>query len=440
MIKKNILTKVMVTALALERKGRMKKKLLFLALCACITFAGGTSIKAASDDVVIDEKSFPDGFLRSYVLKNIDTNKDRVLQREEAEAVTKLNLDKFETLMDADGDGYVYFKEEDFAFDCKGLEYFTNAEVLRLRLSGGKTTEGKTYPVKVSNGDMIYKLRKLKELKLNKGDYQSFDSSYFPEIEKLSLYGFNRIEKVNLKGNPKLWSLHMEDMSIDTIDVSDYGSMTYMDMYGVDVKNIKFGSKNKVLKTLRYSYFHSNDHITRLKTLDLSKLTGLKRLSLNDIKTLKKIDLSQNRKLCKFGIAFCEKITEISLVNCKNLTFVSLSSCKNLRHVTLENCKKLATIEIKKNPGLKSLFMKGINAKEFLLGQVNKIESFRCVNAGLKKFNVKNLNPKTLKKMYLQGNKFKKLNVKKYKKLKMIKVDKGVKVSGAKKLRVVAVS
>lgn len=418
----------------------MKKKLLFLALCACLTFAGGVSVKAASDDVAINEASFPDEYFRTYVLTHIDTNKDQILQREEAEAVTTLYLDKFETLMDADGDGYVYFKEEDFAFDCKGLEYFTNAEMLLLRLSGGKTTEGKTYPVKVSNGDLIYKLRKLKELKLIKGDYQSFDSSHFPELEQLSLSQFNRIKEITLKGNPKLWKLHMADMSIDTIDVSDYGSMTYMNMYGVDVKNIKFGNKNKVLKTLRYSYFHSNVRITRLKTLDLSKLKGLKKLFLHDIKYLKKIDLSKNKKLCTFGLSRCEKITGISLMNCKNLTFVSLWDCKSLRHVTLENCQKLTTIEIIKNPGLKSFFMKGIKAKAILLGQGNKIESFRCINAGLKKFNVKNLNPKTLKKMYLQGNKFKKLNVKKYKKLKMIKVDKGVKVSGAKKLHVVVVS
>lgn len=407
----------------------MKKKLLFLALCACLTFAGGVSVKAASDDVAINEASFPDEYFRTYVLTHIDTNKDQILQREEAEAVTKLNLDKFETLMDADGDGYVYFKEEDFAFDCKGLEYFTNAEVLRLRLSGGKTTEGKTYPVKVSNGDMIYKLRKLKELKLNKGDYQSFDSSYFPEIEKLSLYGFNRIEKINLKGNPKLWSLHMEDMSIDTIDVSDYGSMTHMNLYGVDVKNIKFGKKNKVLKKLTFSYFYSNVYSTKLKTLNLSKLTGLKNLSLHNIKNLKKVDLSKNKNLRAFGLSNCEKITEVSLKNCKKLVYV-----------TLTKCKKIKDIDLSKHSHLKSVFIKGIKVKTLCLNKRNKIEFFCCINAGLKKFDVKNLNPKTLDEMYLHGNKFKKLNVKKYKKLKMIKVDKGVKVSGAKKLHVVVVS
>lgn len=71
--------------------------------------------------------------------------------------------------------------------------------------------------------------------------------------------------------------------------------------------------------------------------------------------------------------------------------------------------------------------------KTIRLSKKNKLVFFRYANAKLKKFDVKNINKKTLKELQLYGNKLKKVDVSKYKNLETIDVDKGVKVTGMKK-------
>lgn len=405
----------------------MKKLLTVLTLGACMFFFGTAhAAEAESSGVKIDTNAFPDNFLQTYVLENIDTNKDGILQQEEAETVTALTLRKFK---DADEQGDEestaerhYYTKEEFTFDFKGLENFSNLSSLTLRLVGGLTEGDVEYPVKVSNVNNLYQLKNLKTLEINKADLKSFDCSKFPKLEKLTLTDFSELKKLVFKGNKKLKKLELWDLpKMDTLDVSSLGGLTSLTLRSVDVKTIQFGKKNSSIKSLYAGSSSTARYCTKLNSLDLSKLTGLKKLYVTNMKNLKKLDVSRNRNLQSIYLERCNKIAEVAPTKNKKLTEVDIWNCKNLK-----------TLNLSANHKLNWLRLDGMEVKSIQLSRKNKLSFFRYANAKLKKFDVKNINAGTLTDLQLYGNKLKKVDVRKYKKLENLEVDKGVKVIGQK--------
>ena len=82
--------------------------------CMCIT---GPQKTYAASEIAIDETNFPDDSFRSYVLSYIDTDGSWTLSEAEIEAVTSIDI----------GVSYIYDDTE----DLRGIEYFTNLEVLQ---------------------------------------------------------------------------------------------------------------------------------------------------------------------------------------------------------------------------------------------------------------------------------------------------------------------
>ena len=401
----------------------MKKLIPFFMLCACFIFAGGPRAEAVTaGDVEINAKAFPDEYFRTYVLEKLDTNKDKILQKAEAEAVREISLKKFKDADDfGEDEQYRPYTKEEFTFDFKGLEHFANLNVLSVNLVGGATADNKEYPVKVTNEGSLYQLKNLTGLEIVKTDLKGFDCSKFPKLEKLRLIQFEELKKITFKGNTKLKKLEMSDLTLDSLNVSSLSGMTFMKLQSVELKKIQFGKKNKALKELWITNY-ANTYCKNLKTLDLRKLTGLKKLGLEWMKILKKLDLSKNKNLRSIFIERCDKITKLAPK--KN---------KKLAEVDIWNCKKLKTLDLSANHKLGWLRLDGMKIKTIRLSKKNKLVFFRYANAKLKKFDVKNINKKTLKELQLYGNKLKKVDVSKYKNLETIDVDKGVKVTGMKK-------
>lgn len=401
----------------------MKKIVTFLVLGACLLFAGVTRSEAATAGVAeINANIFPDEYLRTYVLENIDTNKDKILQNEEAAAVTKISFSKFKDADEWEEDEKIhYYTKEEFTFDFKGLERFTNLTTLNIILSGGATGNNAEYPVKVSNESSLYRLKNLRDLHINKTDLKSFDCSKFPKLEKLTLTYFDELKEITFKGNNKLKTLWLESGKLSKLNVTSLGKLTSLVLSDdKNLKTIQFGKKNKALKTLRIDgvTFFSNK---KMKSLDLSKLTGLKDISLYGLDNMKKLDLSHNKNLKSIFMEKCDKITKLAPKKNKKLT-----------EVDIWNCYKLKTLDLSANHKLNWLRLDGMKVKTIRLSKKNKLSFFRYANAGLKKFDVKNINTKTMKDLQLYGNKLKKIDVSKYKKLENLDVDKGVKVIGRK--------
>ncbi|MCH5251895.1 MAG: hypothetical protein J1F22_02875 [Lachnospiraceae bacterium] len=404
----------------------MKKLITLLTLSACILFLGATRADAAdAGNVQITATTFPDEFFRNYVLDNIDTNKDGILQQEEAEAVTKISFRKFNDADEQDSEdeeGTVelhYYTKDEFTFDFKGLENFTNVTDLTIRLFGGLTKDNADYPVQVSNVSSLYRLKNLKALEINKTNMKNFDCSKFPKLEKLTLTEFGELTKMTFKGNKKLKKLNLSDFpKLSSFDVSSLGKLTSIQLRAVNVKNIKFGKKNSSIKRLDIGSY-TNQYCKKLTSLNLSKLTGLKKLLVSWQKNLKKLDVSHNKKLSAIYLEKCNKITTLVPKKNQKLTEVNVWGCKNFK-----------TLDLSANHKLSSLSLEGMIVKNIRLSKKNKLTFFRYANAKLKKFNVKNINTKTLKDLQLYGNKLKKVDIRKYKKLQNLEVDKGVKVVG----------
>lgn len=389
----------------------------------------GAASAAETGDVKIDAAGFPDNFFREYVAEKFDTNKDGILQRAEAEAVTGIKILRFQEMDDQnDETGQTkphYYTEDEYAFNFKGIEKFTNLSKLELWMSGGLTKNNAKYVVRLSNVDSLYKLKNLKILKITNTDMTSLDCSLLPKLENLYVSSFKNLKKINFKGCGNLKKIQLEGcQTLKTLDVSPLKSLTTLCLADVNVGKIKYGKKNKSIKTLDIGGVSGALKLNGKNptSLNLSKLAGLKKLYIQKMKKLKKLDLSHNKNLRLLTVDECNKLTKVAPV--KN---------KKLEEVSVWNDKKLKTLDLSANAKLKSLSIQGMKVKTIRLNKKNKLSCFRYAEAKLKSFNVKNINTKTLKQLQLFGNKLKKINVRKYKKLESLDVDKGVKVIGQKK-------
>ncbi len=389
---------------------------------------GAVALAAETDETAIDAESFPDEYFREYVQKYVDGNQDGVLQRDEAEAVTELTLDKFMDSDDLDGTDedepaeIHYYTKDEFVFDCKGLELFENLSDLSLVLNGGLTKNGKDYPVQVSHISSLYKLKKLEDLHIYDMDLKNFDCAKLTGLKKLSLSGFSSMESLSFGNSKVLTKIWLYDMpSLDVLDVSSLENLRSLSLGSADVEKIVFGKKNRSVRSLMLDSGDSSALCKRMKKLNLEKLAELKELYITNYKNLKFPDLSHNKKLELIFMENCPQVTKIAPLKNKKLTQVDIWNCRNLE-----------TLDLSKNDKLNWLRLDGMKVKTLRLSAKNKLKFFRYANAGLKKFNVKNINTKTMKDLQVYGNKFKKIDLSKYKNLKDVTVDEGVRVIGWK--------
>ncbi len=85
---------------------------------------------------------------------------------------------------------------------------------------------------------------------------------------------------------------------------------------------------------------------------------------------------------------------------------------------------------------LKEIRCDGKYTDKIVLAKGNIIETIIWRNSKLKDFNVVNVNPKTIKEINVDGTKIKKSNVKNYKKLNYLSVNKKAKVIKNKKQKI----
>lgn len=402
------------------------KRMLLMGICMfCLGISAAPAVSAAeSGDVAIDAEAFPDDFFREHVRKYVDTNQDGVLQSDEAAAVTKMTLDKFLDLDDQEDEDEPkelhYYTEDEYTFDCKGLELFENLSDLSLYLNDGLTENDEKYVTKISNMDCLYEMKNLEKLHIYNIDVKKFDCAKFSHLRKLELYCFPNMKSISFGKSKILTDVWLSEMpALDTVNVSTLSNLKNLRLTNADVEKIQFGKKNRSIKTLTLESGATKKYCLNMRELDLSRLTGLKNLCICNYKNLKFPDLSHNKKLKELFVEKCRKFTKIAPLKNKNLTNVDVWDCKNLN-----------TLDLSKNAKLSWLRIDGMKIMTIRLNANNKLEYFRYSRAGLKKLDVKNINKKTLKSIQLWGNKLKKVDLSKYTNLIEVDVDKGVEIIG----------
>ena len=160
----------------------------------------GNTIKIILDmqmGIPIDETNFPDANFRSYVLSEIDTNKDGYLHAEEIENTTTINVSKkkIESL--------------------KGIEYFTELKVLDCSTNWLPDLD-------------VSKNTKLVELTCYNCSLIKLNLWYNTALQTLDISG-NSLKELNVSRNTQLTSLICYFNHLTTLDLSNNKKLTLID-------------------------------------------------------------------------------------------------------------------------------------------------------------------------------------------------------------------
>lgn len=374
------------------------KKILLITAAAAASFCMGIPVMAATAGVEVNEKNFPDEALRDKAAA-FDENQDGSLSSEELEKVESIKIVKF--LNPDDSEEWKYYEKSDFTFDFKGIEHFTSLKELTVNLSGGIVRDdgddgdGKHYDSVISNFSKVYKLKNLTSFSFYSAKLEKIDLSKLSRLEKadLDITGLNTLT-INNK-NLKFIRLWNNTSKIKTLDFRKAPNLKTLYLDNLQSQNVLFRKKNNKLKQL----FVTSNGKTQIKKMSITPLKALKKMTMTKV-NMKSVDFSQNTKL---------------------------------DDIYVDNCA-MKTLDLSKNKKLTWVACEGKKTKSVIIPKKNIISTFKWVNANLSKFSNSRLNPKSLTSVILFGNKIKTLDLKRYKKLDYVSVDRNVKVKLASKL------
>lgn len=368
-----------------------RKMLLIIAAIAGICLV--TVPAMAETGVEINHKNFPDSALLDAVL-GLDENQDGFLQTEEITKAKELRINKFINGDDVGEDEKApVYQKSDFKFNFQGIQYLAGLESLEVNLSGGATKDGKHYDSVIFNFTQVYRLKKLTSFSFYSAKQKTIYLSKFPKLEKtdLAVTGLT-----NLKIDNKYLKKVRIGRSTSGLGVLDFRKAPKLNTLYIDnLQTPKVYFNNKKMKQM---HIESNGK-KKIKSMSLKSLKSLQNLSLTKV-NISSLDLSKNFMLVE----------------------LYLDSC---------TMKKL---DVSKNKKLTWIACEGKHTKSIVLPPKNVISTFKWVNAGRYKFNGSRLNADTLTSVILFGNKIQSLDLKRFRKLDFVFVDKGVKVKLAPNL------
>lgn len=375
------------------------KKMLLLTAAAASGFFMEMPVMAAAAGVEVNEKNFSDVALRDQAAV-FDENKDGILSSEELAKVESITIRKFLDPDDTE-EQVPDYQESDFTFDFKGIEYFTSLKELEINLSGGLVDDGGSgihYDSVISNFSKVYELEELTSFTFHSAKQKKVDLSRLPKLEKADL-SLSELQSLTIN-NKKLRIIHVWDKEnaskMKTLDFRNAPNLKTVYLVNLQTKNVLFGKKNKKLKQL----FVTSNRKAKINKLELTPLKALKQVALTDV-NIKSVDFSKNSALEDIYVDRC-------------------------------TMKKL---DLSKNKKLTWVACEGNKTKSIIIPKKNLISTFKWVNANCSKFDDSRLNKKTLTSVILFGNKIKTLDLRRFKKLDYVMVDKNVKVKLAPELK-----
>ena len=287
-------------------------------------------------DVEINNKNFPDAEFRTYVKDNFDTNKDNILDDNEAGNVTVIPVN-FTYSITSDDYGKISITQSNSSFaeeisDFTGIKYFVNLE---------------TFSCQDNNLDEELDLSKNTELKAlfcNNTKIQELDLSKNEKLLYLDCSN-NQLQELNLSKNKKLLYLDCSNNKINDLELYEPGTkkvtvnkLSGDVMVSVDVMVSEDPNPLMYLKC-------DHNEIDNLSLIDLDE--HLLWLKCNDNKLDDKLFANDSENLIWLE---CDnnKITEVELDNkklrylkCSNnkITELDAGSCKQLEQIICDNNK-----------------------------------------------------------------------------------------------------
>lgn len=217
----------------------------------------------SADDVNINDINFPDEIFRNWIKENLDLDKDDILTKIDIGSIKEIDI---------------YGKD---VVDLKGIEYFTNLEVLKC---GGNW--------KVKKMDVSRNLQ-LKELQCSDIFLDSIDVSKNTKLEILSCRNI-RLTTLDVRNLSSLKKLNCAENALTDLDVTQNKNLEVLTVYNNKLKDIDLAN-NLNLQTLRVD----NNILTKL---DVSTNKNLKELDC-ETNQLTCLDLNGNTNLTKVMFA-----------------------------------------------------------------------------------------------------------------------------------------
>ena len=414
-------------------------KQIFMTGCLVAAFAlgiGSATAKHHADAaaVKIEAANFPDERVRMWVNK-WDTNKDGSLSDAEIQAVTSARLDPLWT-------------EEQCKtlVDFTGLQYFTNLKKVSINLEDSNP-QYKRWMYK--DTDMSKYFPYVEELSVG-GQYNVRLTGKYPKLRTLSLYGtdimcdvtapnvtelllsmsdgYGEAERKNhLFLNRKLCEQFPAVRKLYCVAVTDaekqlYGFQHLEDLtichYNIKDKTIDLSPYKDTLRWLqlgicsgdgwiRTMRMPSWDHSETVTSLDLSMMSKLERVSICDMINLQNLILVDQK-----GQSALKNLKELYVLRnkVKSLDLSQASSLKVLKvggrisTLDVQNCKQLKQLYIVSNY-MKKLTVKNSTLRDFYFYGTNltKLDVKGCPQ--LRSFNLPRYRKKSFKRIDLRKNK-----------------------------------
>lgn len=198
--------------------------------------------EGASPVGITDDK-FPDEIFRNYV-KRFDTNDDGILDVDELEDVTKINVAE-KGISSMDGIEYFYYLEE---LDCHSnnltkLIFNNNPYLSKLKCSTNELTRL-----------VVSGCPNLTYLKCGFNKLSSLNVSYNPELDTLYCHD-NNLSSLNLENNPKLKCLDCSDNPITLLAFYNNKDLQSVDCYHCQINE---ASMEKLVQSLPAKGINSN--------------------------------------------------------------------------------------------------------------------------------------------------------------------------------------
>ncbi len=336
----------------------------------------GTITVTNIEYVAINEANFPDEIFRSYVDENFDTTDDDILDSDEIEAVTGIN---------------VY----DMGIsDLTGVEYFTSLTYLNCSCNNLTSLD-------------VSKNTELFSLACEQNNLTALDISKNVNLERVFTQ-YNQLTSLDVSANTLLIELRCQGNAITVLDVSQNTALTYLDCDENQLTSLD-ASQNTALTYLDCGYnqltsldVSQNTALTyldcsgnQLTSLDVSKNTALIDLSCG-YNQLASIDVSNNTALIdlRCGNNQLESLnvsnnTALTILYCYNnqLTVLDVSKNTELEDLLCES-NQLTALDLSNNLKLERLWVQYNPLTELDVSQLIALTSLYCYGAKLTSLDV----------------------------------------------------
>ena len=308
----------------------------------------------ATSEVPIDEANFPDVNFRNYVSKNFDKDNDGILNKNERNIVTKIDVSSTPKI-----------KEQDKVKSLKGIEYFT--VLTELDCSGNR----------LLNLD-VTKNTALKRLNCDSNELRGLNISENTALDWLSC-DLNQLTLLDISKNKALRHFGCQGNQLTSLDVSHNTGLIALACTSNKLKSLDI-SENADLEFLDCRF-------NQLKTVDVKDNTALTSLACGG-NPLISLDVSENTALSFLDCSSSRltnldmsKNTALSFLDCRRSRLTSLDMSKNtaLTDIYCDN-NQLTTLDVSKNIALRSF---GCDNNQLTTLDVSKniaLRSFGCDN------------------------------------------------------------